>query len=112
RDMPGNFLLIYTAPNGCTDRKRVFVENSITMPNVDTVCSTRALNLEATPAGGRWTGPGIVNAGNGRLEAWRANLNQINTYTYTVNGCTQTMDIFILDLWAGDDRAICLSNNT
>lgn len=111
-DMQGNFLLIYTAPNGCTDRKRVFVADAINMPDIDTVCSTRALNLEATPFGGRWAGPGIVNAGNGRLEAWRANLNQINTYTYTINGCTQTMDIYILDLWAGDDRAVCLSENT
>ena len=107
----GDFWATYEAPNGCTSRKRVHVYDSIIMPVKDTLCTTEVFFLEAVPPGGRWSGPGIVNNVNGRLEAWRAPANQWNTYTYTANGCTKTMQIYVNELWAGPDLVQCVQNN-
>lgn len=105
----GSFIVTYTAPNGCSANKRINVTSNIEMPDVDSLCTNQAINLEAEPYGGRWSGPGIMNGINGRLEAWRANFNQWNTYTYELNGCVQTMEIYINEIWAGPDRAVCAS---
>jgi len=105
----GSFVVTYTAPNGCSANKRINVASEIGMPTVDSLCTNQAINLEANPYGGRWSGPGITNALNGRLEAWRANFNQWNTYTYEMNGCSQTMEIYINEVWAGPDRSVCAS---
>jgi gliding motility-associated-like protein len=107
----GDFWATYTAPNGCTSRKRVHVFDSIQMPVKDTLCTTEVYFLEARPPGGRWTGPGVVNSVNGRLEAWRAAPNRLHTYTYTANGCVKTMQIYINELWAGPDLVQCASDS-
>lgn len=107
----GAFWATYTAPNGCAARKRVHVYDSIIMPVVDTLCTTEVFFLEATPPGGRWSGPGVVNNINGRLEAWRPTPNQWHTYTYTMNGCEKSIEIYINALWAGPDIELCASES-
>jgi len=105
----GTFNVTFTAANGCTATKQVRVAEEIIMPTIDSLCTNNAINLEAEPYGGRWSGLGVVNAVNGRLEPWRANFNEWNTYTYTLNGCSATMDIYINEVWAGPDRTLCTS---
>lgn len=108
----GSFVVTYTAPNGCTANKRVNVADQITITPVDTLCSAQAINLQANPGGGQWSGPGIVNASNGRLEAWQARFNQVNTYTYTMIGCQLSIDIYIKEIYAGPDIALCTDETT
>ncbi len=107
----GTFWITYEAPNGCTAQKQVHVADSITLPVKDTLCTEEFFLLQASPPGGRWSGPGIVNPISGRLEAWKAPFNEWHTYTYTANGCEKTMQIYIIELTAGPDITQCIQNN-
>ena len=109
--MPGSFIVTYTAPNGCTDNKRINVADGITMPDVDTICSSQQFDLEADPYGGRWSGPGIVNSIRGRIRPWLVAPNQTYTYVYEVAGCTDSIDVYIQELWAGPDLAACVTDS-
>lgn len=109
--MVGSFVINYTAPNGCIGYKRINVEPGITMPDVDTICSSQEFDLVAVPYGGRWSGPGIVNAIVGRIRPWTVPSNQTYSYVYTLEGCTDTIDIFIQELWAGPDFSVCKSDS-
>ena len=104
---PGSFVVNYTAPNGCIAYKRVNVENAIIMPNVDTICSSQEFDLVASPYGGNWSGPGIINSIVGRIQPWQMAPNQTYTYVYTLQGCSDTMQIYIQALWAGPDIEVC-----
>jgi gliding motility-associated-like protein len=103
----GSFVVNYTAPNGCIGYKRVNVQDSIIMPMVDTLCSSQEFDLVASPYGGTWSGSGIVNSVLGRVRPWTVTPNQTYTYVYTLKGCTDTMRIFIQELWAGPDQTLC-----
>jgi len=103
----GSFTVIYTAPNGCTASKKVNVQDVITMPDVDTLCSSQEFYLTADPYGGRWSGPGVVNNTVGTVRPWLVAPNQTYSYVYTLNGCKDTIDIYIQELWAGPDLAVC-----
>ncbi len=107
----GSFVVNYTAPNGCVGYKRVNVEPGITMPDVDTICSSQEFDLAAIPYGGWWTGPGIVNGQLGRIRPWNVASNQTYSYVYTMQGCTDTIDVFIQELWAGPDFSVCKSDS-
>ena len=54
-------------------------------------------NLSATPAGGSWSGPGIVNATTGAFNTNNAGGPGIKTITYTINlgGCIITAQVQI-----------------
>ncbi len=103
----GSFNVLYTAPNGCVASKKINVQDGITMPDVDTLCSSQQFDLVADPYGGRWTGPGVVNSVLGRVQPWQVAPNQTYRYVYTVRGCSDTIDIYIQELWAGPDLAVC-----
>lgn len=105
----GNFWIVYNAPNGCTAGKRIDVGEGVVMPEIDTICTSQAIDLEGDPYGGRWSGPGITNSISGRLEGWRAPANQWNTYIYELNGCSDTIQIYNAEIWAGPDRTVCAS---
>lgn len=107
----GSFVINYTAPNGCIGYKRVNVSDAIIMPDVDTICSSQEFDLTADPYGGRWSGPGIVNSIVGRIRPWTVASNQTYTYIYSLNGCSDTMDIYIQELWAGPDLEVCDSDS-
>lgn len=110
-DESGTFSVSYTAPNGCVSWKTVRVLDTIIMPEIDTICRTQRVFLEAEPYGGRWSGPGIVNSVNGRLDGWRPESNMTHTYTYELEGCEAEMEIFIKDIQAGPDRTRCLGDS-
>lgn len=103
----GSFVVNYTAPNGCVAYKRVNVSNAIIMPVVDTICSSQEFDLVADPYGGKWSGPGIVNDILGRIRPWTVATNQTYTYVYTLQGCTDTLQLYIQELWAGPDVELC-----
>ncbi len=103
----GVFWVSYTAPNGCVAWKRINVEPGIIMPDVDTICSSAEFDLVGMPNGGRWSGPGIVNSILGRIRPWILAPNQTYTYVYTLQGCTDTMQVYIQELWAGPDITLC-----
>ncbi|HLF64796.1 MAG TPA: CUB domain-containing protein, partial [Saprospiraceae bacterium] len=103
----GSFVVNYTAPNGCIGYKRINVQAGITLPDVDTICSAQEFDLIADPYGGRWSGPGIINPVLGRIRAWNVAPNQTYSYIYSIQGCTDTIDVYIQELWAGPDLDIC-----
>jgi hypothetical protein len=107
----GSFIIRYDAPNGCFGTKRINVVSEIDMPEIDTVCTSQLYFLEANPPNGTWSGPGVVNANNGRFEPWRPVPNQTYTYTYNIVGCSASIDIYINEIWAGQDRAVCVTEN-
>jgi len=107
----GSFVVSYTAANGCVSSKTVRVLDTIIMPAIDTICRTQRIFLEAEPYGGRWSGPGIVNTVNGRLDGWRPAAGNTYTYTYTLEGCSAEMDIHIRDIQAGPDRIRCAGDS-
>lgn len=110
----GSFTVTYVAPNGCRSNKTVNVADSITMPDIDTVCSSKSVDLRdfTEPYGGRWTGPGITNSVVGRLQAWRPTVNQTHRYYYDLNGCIDSIDIYIQELYSGPDLDLCTSADT
>jgi len=101
----------YTAPNGCVAWKQINVSDSIIMPAVDTICSSQEFDLVANPYGGNWSGPGIVNSILGRVRGWIVAPNQTYTYVYTMQGCTDTMQVFVQELWAGPDQTLCIADS-
>src|SRR5690606_35563315 len=90
---------------------RITVAAGILLPAVDTICSSQEFDLVAEPYGGRWSGPGIVNAVLGRIRPWLLTPNQTYTYVYTLQGCTDTMEVYIQELWAGPDRTQCAADS-
>nr|MBS0037411.1 gliding motility-associated C-terminal domain-containing protein [Saprospiraceae bacterium] len=107
----GSFLLTYHTFDGCSQNKRVNVGAELIMPEVDTICSSQRIDLQASIYGGRWYGPGITNRILGRIEAWRMSPNQSYTYTYILEGCEAEMEIYIKEINAGSDRTICSSDS-
>lgn len=108
------FWISYTNSVGCKNWKRVFVTEDIEFSNLDTLCSRSEidLRLHVNSLGGRWSGPGITNWYIGRLQPWKANLDTWNRYTYEIEGCIDTLDIYIKGIWAGPDRTICSSTES
>lgn len=103
---PGQYTVTYTHPNGCSGSKLVNVADLV-MPPDDTICTSRSpWNLPVTPFGGTWSGPGIVNAGNGRFDPMAANIGD-NMLTYTAQGCTGTVNIHVRQINASWDLIAC-----
>ncbi len=98
---------------GCEDFKRVFVIDSIEFIEIDTICSNQRVDLSnyVNSLGGTWSGPGIGNWYLGRLRAWKANINAWNTYYYEVEGCIDSLEIYVQGIWAGPDQTICLETD-
>lgn len=108
------FYIQFINEEGCADWKRVFVIDSIEFSALDTICSNVEIDLRyyVNSLGGTWTGQGITNWYHGRLKAWQANINAWNTYYYTLDGCTDSMEIYIQGIWAGYDQTVCSSTES
>ncbi|MDA9774090.1 gliding motility-associated C-terminal domain-containing protein [Saprospiraceae bacterium] len=105
----GTFDISFTNDEGCVDWKRVFVVDNIDFLEIDTVCSSSQVDLRnyVNSLGGVWSGPGIVNWYLGRLNAWQANINAWNTYFYEIEGCRDSINIYVQEIWAGPDQTVC-----
>ncbi len=105
----GTFNVSFTNSEGCSDWKTVTVIDNIEFQELDTICSNISIDLRhyVNSLGGVWTGPGITNWYVGRLEAWQANGNEWNTYYYEMEGCMDSIEIYVSQVWAGPDLAVC-----
>lgn len=111
---PGVYDVSFTNEEGCRDWKVVHVVSEIVFDELDTLCSNQQVELHeyVNSFGGSWSGPGINNAIRGRLQAWKANINQWNTYHYEIEGCRDSMQIYIQGIWAGPDLHVCSSTES
>lgn len=97
-----SFTVFYTA-NGCTDSLLIQVD-SIQLTPIDTVCqSDPIVQLQFTPPGGYWTGPGIVDGQLGYFDPDDAG-GGLHTLTYTISGCAGSEDIYVkpIDIGPGN----------
>lgn len=103
---PGSFVVTYNAPNGCTHSKVINVD-TITVQSDDTTCTNlNTYYLSFMPYGGLWSGPGITNAYDGAFSPTLAG-NGLHTLTYTLRGCSKTVDLFVQPINAGPNRVYC-----
>ncbi|MEE2953882.1 MAG: gliding motility-associated C-terminal domain-containing protein [Bacteroidota bacterium] len=79
-----------------------------TQPNFS-ICSTDpGVPLNGNPIGGWWYGPSITN-GTNPLFSPLGLPPGVHTVTYDVDGCTDDLDITILEVNAGPDISACLN---
>lgn len=107
----GTHQVQYIASNGCVDIKTVFVTDSIQITPVDSLCHLENFQFNFNPQGGFWSGPGVVDSLNGRVNVSRSNINQWNVFNYRINGCDRDIRIFVSKPNAGPDQDLCLGEN-
>ena len=105
-DSVGSFLVTYTHPNGCAGDKLINVD-SISLPDLDTLCqSVDAFEIEISPFGGVWSGPGIEDEDTGEFNPRDAEPG-LNQLIYTINGCEDTLNVFIKEIAAAGNLSAC-----
>lgn len=81
-------------------------------PNVQapiSICQTDPpINLVANPNGGSWSGNGISSSANGTFDANNL-VPGIYTVSYGFGGCSDEVDITVLEINAGPDIAACIN---
>ncbi len=106
---PGNFEVTYTHPNGCTGTKTIAVGDIQFPLTLDTLCqSDSAFLIPITPFGGTWSGPGIVDEDTGAFDPSEADAGD-NLVHYVINGCQDSMVLFIKAIDARFDFSACPS---
>ena len=86
--------------DGCSETKKVYVDNVASSPPIDTVCqSDFEFDLSLLPPGGRWSGTGIIDSIYGTFDPDEAE-GGLHTITYDLNGCDQTLQIFVKEIQA------------
>ena len=63
-------------------------------------------SLIAIPTGGNWSGTGIVSSSNGVFSP-NGLISGVYTVDYSLSGCTDDMEITILEINAGEDISAC-----
>lgn len=102
----GSYNIVYSTSDGCTDTKTVRVED-IVMPLSTTVCESDVpFNLSAVPFGGTWSGTGITNWYWGAYDPAIAGPGT-HTITYQLNGCSETVEVSVTGINAGNNYVIC-----
>ena len=107
-DSVGIFTVTYTHPNGCNDFKQVYVQSLVVNPTIDTICQSDAKDtIQISPFGGRWTpATGITDTIYGILNPRIAG-GGLHNFIYKLNGCMDTVRIYIKPIFAGYDRSYC-----
>ena len=108
----GDYELTYTAPNGCTDTKTVFVEAIDIVPITDPVCqSVPAVQIDFSPFAGWWNEhSGFENTWSGEFSPFEAGPG-VHLLTYNIiGGCSETISIEVVEIDAGggDNNRIVL----
>lgn len=105
-DSTSSFPVTYTHPNGCAGTKFVNID-SLVLPQIDSLCqSDGAFLIAATPFGGVWSGPGIVDADTGEFDPEEAAQGE-NLLLYEVEGCTDSMTIRVKEIDALNNFSAC-----
>lgn len=105
----GTYYITYTALNGCSQTKKVNVAD-LKMPDDVTICSSKsAFSIPVTPWGGYWSpSPGLdVNWG------WFSPSDALpgeNKLYYHIQGCSDSMSIYIVPVDAKYDFVACTNN--
>jgi len=101
----GIFTVTYTW-NGCVDTKIINVY-PVKVPDTDTFClSDPELYLQAYPAGGRWSGPGLRNSLTGLFRPSQAGAGD-HRMIYRSNGCSDTTNVHIVSINARWNEVTC-----
>lgn len=99
----GSYKLAYTFA-GCTDSITVIVDTIALQAN-DSICQNSGdYSLAFLPPNGQWTGPGITNPVNGIFNPVNSGWHQL---IYTIEGCSDTLDIFVKPISAGQNEYAC-----
>ncbi|MEN0003347.1 MAG: PKD domain-containing protein, partial [Bacteroidota bacterium] len=116
-DEAGEYIVTLTTINACgsntiSDTFMVQAIVPLELPTVPTVCdSDAAFQLNASPAGGSWSGPGVSPQGMFMPNYAQAG-NNVLTYTYGVAACLMqdTVQVEVLvapEVNAGPDQTLC-----
>lgn len=104
----GTYTVTYTAPNGCTHSKDIYVAPLI-INDKDTICSSTGLYyLPHQPPGGVWSGPGITNPLTGEFNPAITGQGTF-PLIYTVQGCRDTTSLFVQTINAPNSALSCPS---
>ncbi|MBK8340803.1 MAG: gliding motility-associated C-terminal domain-containing protein [Flavobacteriales bacterium] len=104
----GSYLLMYAA-GACTDTVTVNVADIVAQTALDTVCqSTYPFDIVASPFGGRWYGPGIVDSIYGTFDPDEADGGD-HFIDYVLHGCDVQFTIHVKPVDIGDSRSACPS---
>jgi len=103
---PGEYLITYNAPNGCSGSKWIRVADLIMPPDV-TICSSKdPYTIPISPWGGNWDpSPGLAQDWSW-FEPGKAKLG-LNKLVYHINGCTDSMNIYVVPVNASNDFTAC-----
>lgn len=105
----GVYLVTYTQGT-CSDTKWVYVNQISNIPSiVDTLCQSDAsVQYLLDPPGGRWQGAGIVDSLNGTFDPGESG-GGLHIITYSLNGCAETVQVFVNPVFAGWNQSACPS---
>ena len=96
---------VYYSANGCMDSLTIYVD-SIALAPLDTVCqSDPIVQLQFSPPGGLWSGPGIVDDQLGYFDPDDAG-GGLHTLTYTISGCARSEDIYVWPIDIGQNTLL------
>jgi len=96
----GSFPVVYSL-GSCIDVLIVNVDNIESTFALDSVCSSEEdFQIDFSPIGGVWSGPGIVDAANGIFSPGEAPSGDI-LLQYSIYGCSQDFNIFVKEIEIG-----------
>jgi gliding motility-associated-like protein len=96
----GSYPIIYTFED-CVDVLIVNVDNIESTSIQDTVCASEAdFQIDFSPLGGVWSGPGILDTLNGIFSP--ETVGSGDAYLeYAINGCSQTFEYYVKEIEIG-----------
>lgn len=101
-------VLSSTVPPTVISQTMFVIDPQITPVATPTLCQSASnFNLIGSPAGGIWSGPGIINTATG-LFCPGCTSAGVKTVTYTVGMCTATIQLTIIAINAGSADAACV----
>lgn len=108
----GGLHTIYYDIVGCRDSITIFVKSIYAGPNRTACPSEAPFTLgPGSPTGGTWQGNGITDALTGMYDpSWSAGTNANDTVLYLLDGCVDTLMVFIRATIVGvDSLQICVN---
>lgn len=109
--IPGTFEVTYTHPNGCAGTKTIEVGDILFPPSLDTLCQSDTIfQIPITPFGGIWSGNGIIDEDLGLFDPAEAEPGE-NKIFYAINGCEDSLSLFIKGIDAFWDLSACPAQN-
>jgi hypothetical protein len=88
----------------------VVLSPPITQSSISICQTDPSINLIANPIGGWWWGSGITNVNNGTFNPVGLAAG-IYPVTYEIGGCTDDLDVAVLEINAGSDISACFNTS-